>query len=700
MTLQEAPPGPEASPGTDPTAGADRTSGLAGSPSGEAPADRWSRRRLGAVLAFPVLVSLAFALMVTAGWNGSSSGLLRERVEGPAEQGNPPGHVYGAPNPIRSDEWAVITPLIVGQDANGYAQVDSRAFGGTDVSVFSGLPYRGWSTLFRPQHWGFFVLGFEQAVAFHWWFPAWLLAVGSYALVLGICRRPAMAAAAALAIGFAPFVHWWFLTITVGSLAWASVLVGLYIAWDHVDQLRLGRPWRRVAQAACLAGIAYATAAFLLLLYPAFQIPCAWVAGACVVGWTFRAGAPASLHRRLHRLAWAGAAGAAGAAIFVLFVATRWDVVHVQAGTEYPGGRSVPSGQGDSVWLFSGFLDRYLRPGMALPAPLGGNSSEASSFVLVGVFLTIPAVWLLVRGWRQRIGVDGLVVALLAVEGLFLAFLFVPGLGLLAKATLLSQVLPQRLSIGLGLLSLVLTVAVIREMRRQRVRPPWAVVALAGAVALAVHIRTGLRVQELAPEWSGGAGRWLLLALAVTALVIVAATGYGTLTLSLLAVVSFAAAYQVNPVSSGVYDARASALGEAIVEVNEADPGGWVALGSHLNSAVLAMLPIERYSGTALYPAFDMWEDLDPTGEQRPVYNRYAHVVFTDDPDAPAMVAPTPDTVVARFDGCSRFAQNRLRHVLSDEPTDDPCLRLTRKVTTGHKTYYLYAVVPAESRLR
>lgn len=680
--VRERPPSPPLDTDTDTTGSPPAATSTASG--GTAPRRSWSRRRLAACLAFPLLATFGFALLVGLGWNGSSSSLLRTYLEEPGPDPDPQ-RVFGSPNRVRSDEWAVITPLLVAQAGSGYDRVNTDAFGGTDVSIFSAVPYRSWSTVFRPQHLGFLVLPFDQAFAFHWWFPAWLLAMGSYGLALGFCpRRPGLAAAAALAITLAPFVHWWFLTITTGSLGWAAVLVALFVLLERCRS--------RAALLATVAAIGYASAAFLLLLYPAFQIPCAWVLLACVVGWCFRAGAPTTLRHRVERLGWATAGGAAGAAVFGVFVLTRWNTIQLQANTEYPGGRMIPSGGGDAVWLFSGFLDRYLSPDLALPGSLGGNPSETSSFVLTGIFLTIPAVWLLVRGWRQRLGVDGLLVALLAVLVLFLAFMFVPGLDLLARVTLLSQVMPHRLYIGLGLLSLALTVAVLREMDRQRTRPPWAVVGLVGVVTLAVHGRVGLRVADLAPAWSGGVLRWLPLALVATAIVVLVARGYGAVALGALATFSAVAVYRVNPLHSGVYDTRETALSEAIVAVDEADPGGWIAMGSALNSAVLTMQPVERYSGTALYPNFDVWAELDPTGENRPVYNRFAHVAFTDDPEAVGLAVPYPDHVVARFHGCGPFAQNRLRHVLSSKPVADDCLTLNRKVHMPASTFYIYDI--------
>jgi hypothetical protein len=637
-------------------------------------------------------VVVGFVVLVALGWNGSSDGAIRDRLEGDSPD---PRRVFGEPNLLRSDEWFVITPYVVSQDNHDFPQVNPDAQGGTDVSVFSAVPYRDWSTVFRPQFWGFLVLPLDQGFAFCWWFPVLLLGLATYALVLGLCpNRPGLAAAAAGVMVASPFVQWWFLTITLASLGWATAVAASFVWLDRVAGSRR-------ATVGLLALIAGATAALLMVLYPAFEIPCAWVAVAIAVGWTFRADAVGEMRARVHRLLTAGAAGAVGAALFGLFVLTRWDVVQTVADTEYPGRREVPTGGGHVSTLFTGFLGARLRSYVLLPEFLGDNASEASSFVFIGLFLAIPAVWLLVRARRHGLGIDGLLVALLGTLALFLGHLFVPGVDILAKLTLLSLVPVRRLDIGIGLLSLVLAVAVIREIERQSIRPPWWLVGLTGTVCLAALVRTGQVVEWSAPSWSGSVGDWLPLALAVTLIVVVAARGYGSMALACLAVFSAVATFRVHPVQDGVYDARDTAIGRTITRVDATAPGGWLAVGDAVTLAMLAEQPVLRVNGTALYPDFDDWTELDPDAEDHQIYNRYAHIMVTTNPNAPALATQRSEIVEVRLDACGAWVQNRVRHLVVEHqiPIDDGCLRLRETVSMPTATYDIYDVVRAPRRL-
>jgi hypothetical protein len=44
------------------------------------------------------------------------------------------------------------------------------------------------------------------------------------------------------------------------------------------------------------------------------------------------------------------------------------------------------------------------------------------------------------------------------------------------------------------------------------------------------------------------------------------------------------------------------------------------------------------------------------------------------------------------FDGCSRFAQQNVQYVLSDQPVTDSCISEVREVTQGQQSLWIYRV--------
>lgn len=69
--------------------------------------------------------------------------------------------LFGQPRHIRSDEWAVTTPLIFSQSLNGFKYFSDNLRGGTSTDAFSiyGLPVLSFATLFRPFYLGYLLLG-------------------------------------------------------------------------------------------------------------------------------------------------------------------------------------------------------------------------------------------------------------------------------------------------------------------------------------------------------------------------------------------------------------------------------------------------------------------------------------------------------------------------------------------------------------
>jgi hypothetical protein len=135
-------------------------------------------------------------------------------------------------------------------------------------------------------------------------------------------------------------------------------------------------------------------------------------------------------------------------------------------------------------------------------------------------------------------------------------------------------------------------------------------------------------------------------------------------------------------------------VGTAIRAVEQRDPGAWVSLAGIVGNAVMVESGVPTYSAVLSYPRREVWRDLDPDGHLKPVYNRYAHVVFQRDLAGEPLQNPQPDVILARFDPCGVFAQKRVRHVLAESPVAGDCLRETQSVPMPGRTFVLYDVVP------
>lgn len=161
-----------------------------------------NRRR---VIVYAWIVLLCGIVYVSQYWSPSSYGLVLRQI-GVKDTGT----ILGKPRPIRSDEWAVVTPLTQATVNNHFKRMNKTSFYGEDLRINYGLPIFDWGMIFKPTLWGYLVADPAHAYSFHWFAVLALFIVG-YALLfvkLGFDEKQAFLLSAMLYFtGFTQF--WW-----------------------------------------------------------------------------------------------------------------------------------------------------------------------------------------------------------------------------------------------------------------------------------------------------------------------------------------------------------------------------------------------------------------------------------------------------------------------------------------------------------
>lgn len=144
-------------------------------------------------------------IYVSQCWSPSSYALMLRQI-GVEDT----GIVFGEPRPIRTDEWAVVTPFTQATVNNGFERYNKTSFYGEDLRINYGLPIFDWGLLFKPSMWGYLILAPEYAYSLHWFVMLAAFIVG-YALLfekLGLWRTQALLLSVCLYFtGFTQF--WW-----------------------------------------------------------------------------------------------------------------------------------------------------------------------------------------------------------------------------------------------------------------------------------------------------------------------------------------------------------------------------------------------------------------------------------------------------------------------------------------------------------
>lgn len=643
------------------------------------------------LLGFPVVVVLVVAVLVILGISGNSSGVYWSSFG----KGADPDLLAGHPQGIRSDEWLVQSSWVISQIREGFPVINQSFPGGMDATIQNDLPTWDWSSIFRPHVVGFLFLPLDQGMAVRWWLPilAALIAAFVFAVTL-MPRRPVTAAFLAIALCLSPMIQWWFLPTTIWPVAWA--FTGLTaVLWAF----RSTRRWPAVVAAAVTG---YLTVTMVMSIYVPYMVPAAVVLVALAVGFLVeRLRSPGGRWwQPVLRLVPLAAAAVGAVAVIAVWALTRLDTIKAVLGTVYPGQRLEATGASDFgalVSLFSGPFQRSFQVGTT--GGLAVNQSEGAAPLMVVVFVLPVLLWLLATTLRRR-RMDWPILATVAVLGVLLAFLFLPHWDAVAHLLLLDRSTDARLRLAFDLLGLASVALIATRLDQRRAEPgagaaraPW-LVAGYGAVLVIGSIAIVYTQLHAGSSPVLGSHAWRLIGVLLAVAVVCIARRWIAVGALLVLAVAVAVGGGVNPLYRGVFDlSTQTAAGRAVSAMVEREPDArWVGIGGYVPTAMLLETGAHSYNGVQTYPPKEMWDEIDPDGDQEQIWNRLANVNWLDGDGAPQLSLPVRDQIRVGFDGCSRFAQRNVQYVLADQAVTDQCITQVRKVTQGAETLWIYRV--------
>ncbi|MBX8502586.1 DUF7657 domain-containing protein [Pseudomonas lijiangensis] len=572
----------------------------------------WLRRNLKARLntdlpehmLFSGCVLIVFMLFTALGLTGSSLDLgVRQSsfIESDMTR------VWGHEQPIRSDEWLVLTPMAIAQSQHvpRYPVVNDRL--GLDgqnmlVTGMTGLPVAHVSSLAKPAIWGFFVFDLKRALAWYWWFPVFgcflALAHVLHTLSPGRWRQSFLFS---LLFVSAPYVVAWSF--------WPAYAV-FFPCIALLCLLKILQPRRRwtLVPLSILAGLAIA--GFVLLLYPPWQVTIGYVFIALIVGIAIRD----RLHKNLTLesiLALVLALAVAGFLLGSWWLSAR-EAIEAMMNTVYPGQRNLEAG-GDVTWqaLLKGYTNIVtLQRNESRPV----NQSEMASFY----YFFLPLAALFILRARQR-SLTALEVAVALMIG-FILFYMLAGMGqTLSTFFLWSYVPAKRADPALGLACLILTHLMVRPARKHfSVLDNTAIAMFGLALVWAALVYAAVRTFD-EPLLSGANAQIVIgLIFMVIACSYFLLNGRQYAFLGLGLGLSLATTAGFHPLSiAPLYLKSPQAQAPILI------------LASQVPAMFLFASGRQVVNGVFYYPQNRLWQQLDPGGRDVSLYNRYQHLIFT-----------------------------------------------------------------------
>lgn len=576
--------------------------------------------------AFILIVLIAGLVYTAFAWTPSSYGVALSGIGAPGE-----GLVFGEPQPIRSDEWAVWTPFVQIAVGNGFERFNALSPYAEDLRNFNALPLLDWGLAFKPQFWPFFAIDPAWAFSFSHSVFIVLFLIGYYRLFVTFGFTQGWSAAAASLMFFTSYAQFWW--TTTGPLL--AIFPWLLLA----AQARL--PWLLHA-----ALMAYLTAFWLLShLYPPVIIPLAFAGGALLLA--FR---PEVLRPRTLLPCLAGVAAGVGLTWLYLH-----EPIRLMAATVYPGSRSLAGGGVPLPLYFAQFFP-FLVSTDDYKDLLNLNICEVATggsylLLLVMIFLDYGRLATVLRdgGPARRDLLRQLALPFTAFA-LMSVWMLVPVPNSWGRFLLWDKVPGNRMVFAAGLLLLTVSLTLLRA---GTVRLSWGrfavatlVVGLAwgmangGLAGLAARLSNNLIDLVILPPLA--AVVWL----GVRGVLAGPQVGLALLLCALAAnVVGFGG---FNPIQSAwpIFHRPATPVMAAFDESAANHPDGWLLRGGMLPGALMQGLGYRSLQHVQIVPALGFFRpyfpEMDDTAFNQ-LFNRYAHVQIV--PGLPAAGSPQADVI-------------------------------------------------------
>lgn len=627
------------------------------------------------VLYFPIILLIPLFLLCAFGINGSSIGTFNEALYGNA--GN--NKLFGENKWIRSDEYLATTPVVLSVVKNNFPEVNKDIGTGIELGIQANIPTGNLFSIFKPPTWLFYLQNnIDVGFAFFWWFRAYLLIIGTYLLIYELTKGDLVTAIlGGFIFYFTPFVQWW---SNYELIAYAAIIIYSFI------KLLISHLTIKSTVFAILFYIF--SVSFVLILYPPFQIVIVWTSISVIVGYILSNIKTIKNNTKIRENIILLVLTLLLILVTVLSFYLRYkgSILSIM-NTSYPGVRSYTGGSFDEKQIFNGFYNILLLSDHN-GVPLGQhNQSEASSFLLytLPLLLYVGYKSLLTKKKKEK---DLFLIVVLSWVVFLIVWANIGFPPVISKITFLFMVPPYRTIIGIGFGSYLLAFYFIslRYNGKENTLIP-IILSIAWGILiffLGINFYSGnpnflTKPEIFTPEFK------LALVLGFTSITTYfLLRRYKILFLICILSYSIASTALINPLYRGVDSIDQTPISYLLNKYPSDSNNKWVVYGDHRFAQYLIGNGQAVLNGIHYYPLFDMWNIIDPKKDYYDIYNRYAHIHFTDNEENPEMVELIyADQINVNMDPCD-MKLNRLevKYYLLSDKKEYSCLKYLESFNT------------------
>ncbi len=572
--------------------------------------------------------------------------------------GSENGVVLGMSRAIRSDEWAksIGTTLALSyENYPTFSHIIRAAV--TENTLVSGHLALDISAIYRPLTWGYLLFGSAAyGLAFNNSASVILLFLLAFDFFMIVSRNRKLSFAFSCALFFSPFVQWWYaVCVELFISGFALVIAG----YHYLTTTSLRKKILSAITAMVFAGN------FILILYPAWQVPVAYFLLACLI-WIIID------NRKKIKLRWRVDLPIIGGvlvlmAVSALIMYTRSaSAIHDMVNTVYPGKvrATDPVPLSVEIYTFQNALSQYTY--LFVPGPNPCEAADFISFFPMGILICAFAM---IRNKKA----DVFSIAMMALSVFLGAFAFLPVPDFLRKITMMSYSMSGRIYPWFGFVQVILF---IRGVSLLKGGTKWYIGLLAAV------LYTGIVIYILQTT-SLLAGQILMLSCLGIAVFFILWTAFRAgkdeyncrAFATVMMVFCLFTAGAVNPIQAGMDEIEKNETIVTIRDIAAKDPDGkWLVdqLGfPYGNAPLLGGAPTINCVNN--YPNLELWYKLDPERDDEYAYNRYVSQIIANivqDEETTLHVGSAADLMDLRVN-VNDLAIMEVSYVLTNRPLEE-----------------------------
>ncbi|MCM1577245.1 MAG: hypothetical protein NC078_00420 [Ruminococcus sp.] len=623
-----------------------------------------------------IIAGVIFVIAVACNLNLSSVSMWNEYVQ-PGIRPELSEPIWGKARAIRSDEWLGSTPRAATAELVGYGAGNDIVRGTYNHGLAASGLYLSYSALSNPFKWGYYLFGFERGASFYWLSIFIVGFMSAFELCYIITKKKRLYALfGGAVIGLSQFIMWWSVSITWMIIP--AIIVCIYYFCEAK---------KKYSKILFALGVVFSCSVFVVNLYPAWQVPLAYLLIAMVI-WIFIE--KWAQIKNFKKFEWLTVACA-----FVLLLTFVGSYLYDNSfytervmTTVYPGHRIGIGG-----WSLN---KAFLFPQTLLyPIKDIGNRCEAGVFFSLFPIPFIISIANLVHQIKEgrkdkNIKIDILNILLLIGSIYLFIYCSVGFPEWLAKITLMSYSTEGR---AIDILIYICSLLMIRNLAADKKERAYfskeAALIISSVVAIyAIYVSNKEYSNYMTIEYIV----FITICILMLSLALFNAVSHKykrrIIATGIIGIALCGSA--VNPITCGMSALKSKPAALAIQRIVTEDPDAkWASLnmGQYVIANGGSCINSVNY-----LPNLELWHKLDTTGEYEEVYNRYAHVTLNLTQEETSFTLIQADSIRLNLN-YSDMEKCDIKYLTASSPVFEDSSAVDFELIYDEGGYYIYKVV-------